>query len=229
MHFCRALTLLGWSLAVPTLFATPGTADSSTDSSLAAHPGGAGRWVSLAPIPTYRQEHRSVAIKGQIYVFGGVLPGLPNGTYPTTDLNQKYNVANDSWTTVAPMPIALNHINAAAVNGKIYVLGGMAFQNNNWVAVRDCFSYDPTSDTWTSIGKIPEGRQVGSAAVGTKDNTIYLAGGITVTNLTNYADNTTAIFTSYDVSSQTWTNLPDVSVARRSVVARLIVKVARPS
>ena len=145
-----------------------------------------------------------------------------NGTFPTVNLTQRYDIETDTWTTVAPMPVAFNHLNAAVIDGKIYVLGGMVLENGLWNSSRSAFVYDPCTDAWTDLDLIPAGRQAGSAAVGVKGTTIYLAGGILSTFVGNFSvdqpnaflDDTTDMFTSYDTVSKEWTSLPNMPAPR---------------
>ena len=72
--------------------------------------------------------------------------------------------AEDSWTTLAPIPEAMNGAKAVAVNGKIYVIGS----DKN-------FEYDPVSNTWTSKKSMPTPRVFFQMAV--HENKIYTLGG----------------------------------------------------
>ncbi|TVY65624.1 Kelch-like protein terF [Lachnellula suecica] len=177
---------------------------------------GSGTWKSFAPIPINpRQEHGAVKFDNDtLYIIGGIIAS----PFPTVTTVQKYTISTDTWTTVADLPIPLNHPNSAVVNGKIYVLGGLSTIDNPdlpfWNATGDCFEYDPTPNTWTTIAQLPEGRQIGSAAVGVKGNTIYLAGGIVNTNLTDDEEGTVSVFTSYNVKTKKFKFLADLPEPR---------------
>jgi N-acetylneuraminic acid mutarotase len=83
-----------------------------------------------------------------------------------------------------------------------------------WNATGSCFEYDPTSNVWTTIGDLPEGRWTGSAAVGVSGTTVYLAGGLANTNLTDDEEGTISIFTSYNVATKYFAVLPDMPEPR---------------
>jgi N-acetylneuraminic acid mutarotase len=74
-------------------------------------------WSLLAPLPSTNSETAVADLNGKIYVIGG---------YPsdrkTVATVQIYDSATDKWQIVAPLP--LNHVMAAAVNGKVYAIGG---------------------------------------------------------------------------------------------------------
>jgi len=113
------------------------------------------------------------------------------------------------------MPAALNHVNVAVVNGKIYYLGGLAATGPTyWNASGASAVYDPSADEWTILPDMPVERATGSAATIVVGETIYLPGGLRYTNLTNDDEGTTAMFTSYNVATQEWTVLPDLSAPR---------------
>lgn len=178
----------------------------------------AGSWTAIAPIAAQpRQEHGAIKFDDDsFYIIGGVIPG-EDGTFPTVTMVQRYSISADAWTSVADLPLPLNHPNSAVVNGKIYVLGGLTTVDsdpNFWNATGDCFEYDPESDLWTGIGTLPANRWTGSAAVGVKNTTVYLAGGLANTNLTGDEEGTIQLLTSYDVVTKQFAILPDMPEPR---------------
>jgi N-acetylneuraminic acid mutarotase len=135
---------------------------------------------------------------------------------------QKYSISKDNWTTVAPIPIALNHPNAAVVNDKIYVLGGLASAGGIWSASNMSAVYDPVTNKWTTLPPFPAGRAVGAAAVGVDGTTIYLAGGLLNTILSNDTEETTTMVTSFDTVSNIWAKLPNMPAPRDHAGAGLV-------
>lgn len=126
-----------------------------------------GKWTTLEPISLYpRQEHTAVALNStHLYILGGIVPELNGSIFPTVTYMQVYSIPDNKWTSVAPIPIALNHPNAAVVDGRIYLLGGLTSGADTiWVASPRCHVYDPKLDKWTELDNMPNGR--GSAAMG---------------------------------------------------------------
>ena len=81
-----------------------------------SHPTESIPWHSLASIPLPRQEHTTVFLAPDtLAVLGGIIPSNFSTTLPiiTTPLMQLYSIENNTWTTSAPLPRAMNHINAA--------------------------------------------------------------------------------------------------------------------
>jgi hypothetical protein len=72
------------------------------------------------------------------------------------------------WQTKAYIPEARYVHSAAAVDGKIYVMGGYSGTNTN-------YCYDVATDTWSTKTALPEARCYHSAAA--VDGKIYVMGG----------------------------------------------------
>src|SRR4030095_3999775 len=92
--------------------------------------------------------------------------------------NLVYDPATDKWESRKPMSVPRNHAYAAAVNNKIYVIGGrrghpFSMPASTTDAVEE---YDPATDMW-SVPKerMPTARSGG--ACGTDGHRIYVAGG----------------------------------------------------
>ncbi|MEW6747660.1 MAG: kelch repeat-containing protein [Planctomycetota bacterium] len=132
-----------------------------------AAPAGNG-WSVKANMPTARYGLAAAAGNGMVYVFGGQNP--PGYDLATVDV---YNPAANQWnnpSTPAPMPAPrAGHAAATASNGKIYVFGGLSFQNNAW-------EYDPATNTWTVKSNMPTGRHR-LAAAAASNGKIYVFGG----------------------------------------------------
>ena len=176
-------------------------------------------WKQLAPIASgVRQEHSVTAIADLVYIIGGIESGL----VPTNKVDA-YNTRHDSWTSVAPLPLALNHANVASVDGKIYVLGGLNVTDNVFRAVGNSYLYDPRRNRWTPLAPLPAGTERGSAAVGVHGTRIYLAGGlrklVAKEGGPQESVDTVSVF---DTKISTWTQLPSLP-ARRDHVGGAIV------
>lgn len=74
----------------------------------------------------------------------------------------KGQIGQGSWQTKAPMPTARQELATAALDGKIYVIGGY---DQNIMSTSTVEVYDPASDTWASAQPIPFPNNHNSAAV----------------------------------------------------------------
>lgn len=174
------------------------------------------QWSSLAPIPMFpRQEHTTLHLPpSTIAILGGCVPEATlSPPINTTNLMQFYSIAADSWTTKAPLPRSLNHVNAAVVDGKIYVLGGLAEsggEERTWSAVSDSWIYDPSTDSWSELPGLPENQARGSAAVGVYGSKIFLMGGLAELNLGG-SQKTVATVSIFDTSTRSWIDVPELA------------------
>jgi N-acetylneuraminic acid mutarotase len=157
-------------------------------------------WKTLAPIAGgARQEHGSAAIGTDVYILGGIANG--QWAPPTVE---KYDTLTNKWSTAPPMPKGLHHANVAAVNGKLYVLGGMGVDANGWPPVPATFAFDPTTQKWEDLGLMPNPR--GASAVGVHGGKVYLAGG-----LVGRGKGSTLVSV-FDTVAKKWTDLPERSL-----------------
>ncbi len=124
--------------------------------------------------------------------------------------------AMGAWTKKAPMRFARSEFQAAAVNGKIYVIGGGRTDLRDGKPFDsytngDTDEYDPKTDTWRVRTPMPEGGTHNSIAV--LDGKIYIAGGFAGRQHTL----PTASLHSYDPATDTWRKLASLSSPRASI------------
>ncbi|MBS0154321.1 MAG: hypothetical protein JSS38_06995 [Nitrospira sp.] len=102
-----------------------------------------------------------------------------------------------SWHTRAPMPTPRLEAGAAAVNNKVYVIGG--FSGSTLATTEE---YDPATDTWTTKTDMLTARR--SPVVAAINNKIYAIGGMNYVNVNqvtySYATE------EYDPLTNTWTS-----------------------
>ncbi|KAK0741790.1 hypothetical protein B0T21DRAFT_119815 [Apiosordaria backusii] len=177
-----------------------------------------GKWQTLPSISNFpRQEHVTLALSpSSLAIFGGILPTNDSSSpipYLTTNLLQIYSLTNQTWTFGAPAPVALNHPNAAVVNGKIYLLGGLGELDNwAWRPSPLSFVYDPATNNWSDLPPVPANETPrGSAAMGVHNGVIYLAGGLTLLPLVPGLgpQQTTDVVSAFDTKTNTWVTLPE--------------------
>ncbi len=87
-----------------------------------------------------------------VYAIGGML-----GWEEAITTTERYNACSKTWTTMAPLPQPRGYVQAAELNGKLYVVGGVdrvisdtyQVHNETWV-------YDPIGDTWSRAANYPQ-------------------------------------------------------------------------
>ena len=156
----------------------------------------------LAPI----SEQAVAELNGKIYVIGGYPPGrIP------VDTVQVYDVATERWAFGPPIPVAMHHVMAAGVGGKLYAVGGEfegAGTGRPSVYMDTVYELDPELGTWMQRASMPTARSAGGAAV--IDGRIYVAGGRPPRGHD---------FAVYDPAADAWTVLPDLPTDRNHLAA----------
>jgi len=166
------------------------------------------QWVEKAPMPTGRYNFGAATVNDTIYAIGGLAKVFDEHTYEhgrtgTTNVNEAYDSAADTWVEKTPMPAPnwLDTFGIAVYQGKIYCIGGPA---NN--------VYDPATDTWEAKRAMPTQRHFLCANV--VDGKIYLIGGRTMEKATDTGDywlpglmtyNTSDVNEVYDSATNSWT------------------------
>ncbi|MBP0114142.1 Kelch repeat-containing protein [Bradyrhizobium vignae] len=178
----------------------------------------AGSWAQKRAMPQPAHHVMTAALDGKIYVFGGFInpAGEPEATnesgWQPVDSSWVFDPATDTWTPLAPMPTPRGAGWAVALNGEIYLIGGVQAD------VRDAPTaplspgspqrvlgtveqYDPSTDQWSVRASMPTPRNhLFAAAAGGK---IYAIGGrigsaqITVAEDTNVVEE-------YDPARDQW-------------------------
>lgn len=113
-----------------------------------------------------------------------------------------------SWSTKSPLPAQHLDAGVAAVNGKIYVLGGETPGNP---ATPFTQVYDPATDRWRDLAPMPRG--ISHAGVVAFNGKIYVIGGFTAIVHAVALDQVLE----YDVAANSWRQLPPVNSRRGSV------------
>jgi N-acetylneuraminic acid mutarotase len=151
-----------------------------------------GSWSTRASSGFKRQEVAYVQVGGKLYLAGG-----------KSNVQQVYDPATNAWANVAPLPAPtpLDHIQAAAVGGRIYYIGGLTSYPGP--SVGSVYIYDPASNTFTTGAPMPAGRDRGAGGVAVYDGKVYIAGGL-------HAGITVGWFDVYDPATNTWASLPDL-------------------
>jgi hypothetical protein len=112
------------------------------------------------------------------------------------------DVAEDSWVSMASMQVARSSLGVAAVNGKIYAIGGGA--ENGVVGTNE--EYDPATDTWTYKSSMPT--PMGQFATAAYQNKIYCISG-----------NVNEV---YDPETDTWETKEPMPTPRSGVGANVV-------
>jgi N-acetylneuraminic acid mutarotase len=161
------------------------------------------RWELKTERPSRRYTFMSEVVSNRVVVLGGHGPvgnvKKADEWEPKTDV-EVYDVAEDTWTTMAPAPDGISSAASCALDGKIYVFGG---EFNNLTSV-----YDLARDEWTR-GTAPPLAREGHSCVRVGDKFLLFGG--TGANFRGTPVNLRGTILDrveqYDPANDTWTTL----------------------
>ncbi len=137
------------------------------------------RWTRLATLPEARHHIALVAAGGLLYGIGGFSGGFPNWRAQASMI--VYDPVTNRWQGSVPLPVPRAEGVAAAVEGRLYVIGGRvraapesSHFNEHVDSVRSDV-FDPPTGRWSTIADAPTPRN--SAASGVIGGKIYVVGG----------------------------------------------------
>jgi Kelch motif len=113
-------------------------------------------------------------------------------------------VPEGPWTRAAPMPMARSELAAAALDGRIYVAGGIA----QWGTTAAFQAYDPATDHWEELPPLPEA--VHHLAAAATNERIYITGGYTNLLFSEITDRAWA----YHPGARRWAQITDLPAPR---------------
>jgi N-acetylneuraminic acid mutarotase len=170
------------------------------------------KWTAYVPLPAARSAGALLLIGNQLhYVDGNDVKRVGTTEHWVLNLNDP----NPQWTTSTPLPFSRNHIAATVLNGKIYVIGGQA-GNDDGAPASDVLMWDPSHPSaWQTVASLPQPRShLVAVAV---DGKIVVADGVT-TGLTPLAS-----VLAYDPTTNTWASVANPLPAPRENPAGDIV------
>lgn len=174
----------------------------------------ANTWSQGPNLPSEAVENPAVtAINGKLYVFGGSTAPFSGAVANAT----VYDPAVNSWTQLADMPTARGGVTAQAINGLIYVIGGM---NEQGASLNVVEVYNPATNSWQVAPPLTYVRDNPGSAV--LDGKIYVFGG-----RNRQANGTTiqgAMVTveMFNPATNTWTEMTPMPTGRRAMSVGVI-------
>lgn len=123
-------------------------------------------------------------------------------------------VSKGTWTLAAPAPTQRTEVAAAAIEGKIYVVGGFNkpnLQNALKFAIsNDVEVYDKASDSWSIATALPEGRH--HAGIASLNGLVYVVGGFIQSFMSIWHAVPTVY--QYNPATKAWRELSPMPTAR---------------
>lgn len=139
-------------------------------------------------------------------IFLIAVPGSSDSAQPESD--------RGTWHAAAPIPTKRTEAAAAALDGKIYVVGGFekpSLGNVLNLAITPSVDvYDPATDRWASKAPMPVGLH--HVGIGVVDRRLYVVGGYRKSGFTVW--NPVATVYAYDPATDRWAERASMPTAR---------------
>lgn len=132
-------------------------------------------WSIGPSLPSTRGAGAATFNEGKIHFLGGQSQDsvIDSGDHYILDVN---NIIA-GWELAAPLPNPRSHLGTAALNGKIYVMGGQNVQDSVIIEQRFLDEYDPVTDSWTRKADLPSARSHFGNGTMVHGNKIIIVGG----------------------------------------------------
>lgn len=160
----------------------------------------ANSWTAKAVMPTGRVTLAAAVVNNSLHQAILYAIGGDDGNGQTLSTVEAYNLATDTWSTKAPLPVKLEETNGAGlIAGKIYVSGGRDLDNtspgsDDGAPRSSLYVYDSGTDSWSRKADMPQ-PSIGGVT-GAINGRLYVL---------NASFNR---FYRYDPSTDTWSVLP---------------------
>ena len=132
-------------------------------------------WREGPALPNPRGSGAAAYANGKLHFFGGLLPDR------RTDVGEHYvlgiNNQAAGWQAVAPLPNPRNHLSAAAVDGKIYAIGGQYGHDGGVQDQPFLHEYNPQTDQWVRKADLPSARSHFEPGTEVHNGKVIIVGG----------------------------------------------------
>jgi N-acetylneuraminic acid mutarotase len=164
------------------------------------------QWIDGPELHHPRAAGAAAVVGDKIVVVGGRTAG--NSAEPVTPTEV---FDGTSWHDAAGIPIPGDHLAAASDGKYLYAVGGRKLEvTTNTAAVQ---RFDPNADRWTQLPAVPS--KVSDCGVAIVGGRLIVVGG----------ESTGTVFgtvRAYDLTTSTWSNLPNLAVARHGLAVAAI-------
>lgn len=125
-------------------------------------------WKAASALSTAVPQAMAAEMEGRLYVMSG---SLGTGLRRFFEL---YDIDNDGWRPLSPLPTALTSFSLSAGAGRVFVTGGRDGETGTMSS--QLWMYAPESAVWFELADMPLAR-VGHASF-VRENLIYVLGGM---------------------------------------------------
>lgn len=195
-----------------------------------------GNWTEKQRMPRPAHHVMVAPLGGKTYVFGGFVGSEASGEktaetgWQPIDDSWVFDPATGEWSLLASMPSPRGAGWAVALDGKIFVIGGVQANDRNDPAapispnspqrvLGTVEEYDPASDTWHRRSPMPTARNHFIAEA--VDGKIYAVGGRLGAAHITVADDTNVI-EAYDPANDQWLDKGRAPIRRSGMASGVL-------
>ncbi len=131
-----------------------------------------GAWTNARDLPILRDHLNVVPLDGKVYAIAGRV--RESGAWDDLEATAILDVANDTWSEGAPVPLGRGGQGAAVLDGRIILVGGERIEGT-FTVYDDVNVYDPSRDAWVDGPRLPDPRH--GAGVAAWQGRLFVAGG----------------------------------------------------
>ena len=163
-------------------------------------------WTDGPELHHARAAGAAAVVGNKIVVVGGRTAGASAAPVTPTEVFD-----GTGWQDYADIPVPGDHVAAASDGTYLYAVGGRKLEVTASTAAVQRF--DPNADRWTPLPAMPGAvSDCGAAVVGGR---LIVVGGESIGTVFNTVR-------AYDLTSSTWSTLPDLAVARHGLAVAAI-------
>jgi uncharacterized repeat protein (TIGR01451 family) len=169
-------------------------------------------WQLHTPMPTPRHHFATISQPDQsaFYAIGGML-----GWSDAVTASERFNACANTWESMTPLPVPRGYVQAAELNGHIYIVGGVDHVISNTYGVQaSVWVYDSAIDAWQEAHDLPQA--LGGAAVAAVNGKVYAFGGFDSRG--PGVGDVNAVY-EYDPNNDQWTVQPAMPAGARSLAS----------
>lgn len=170
------------------------------------------RWVEQPPMRQARGALATAVIGKRLYAVGGSLPTLDEPLRTPFRTLEVYDFATRRWTFGPDLPTPRHHLAAAALDGKLYAVGGRRPGEYSQSAFE---RFDPRTQEWERLPPLPQGAG-GSTAVAVAGEIVVVGGGDDAERWVTPAT------WAYSLATNSWRRLADLQVPRHGHAAAVL-------
>jgi hypothetical protein len=174
---------------------------------------GSDRWSAMPPLQQPRGAAAAAVIGDRLYVADGApetyFVDNPGGPYASLEI---YDFKRGTWTRGPDAPLALHHVAATGLGGKLYMAGGRTDPQRSSSAF---LSYDPRTEAWQRLPDLPSGPD-SSLGIVTAGKRVVVFGGDDELGWEDGGGSVAASAWAFDPRTGEWERLPDLGLERHA-------------